>query len=578
MGSYTFRWEHPSQQVYVTGTFDNWSKTVELDKKGDIFEKTVDLPKADEKIFYKFVADGDWKHDHTAKSETDHEGNVNNVLYPDDIKPSWSHSTGAESTQVEAETSSKGTGEGLFGGGLAAAGGIGAAGLAAATLSSAGPGSSTADKAGQQPIEERKEATVLGEDEKPDFGAAALSSAAPGSSTAAMAGAVAKEADKKTTSNGSVAAPGAFPETPVAEEEKTFGVNPIPVSAGIGNPSESERATAGDSAAINATAYDDPELKAADASKATAPEDAQTYSVNPIPATSGFGNPTETERTTAGDSAAINATAYDDPELKAADEAKAKAPEDAQNYSVAPIPATSGFGNPSESERAVPGDSAAINATAYDDPELKAADITETKATEGAQTYSVAPIPATSGIGNPSESEKTVPGSSAAINATAYDDPELKAADEAKTAAAVPEPDKAPQIPEPEKSEPLTVPDPTETKAAIGAAAVAGPAATEDDSSRGRLAAPEQDDYVGRSRDVSPMSKPATRTENQTEPVVTTGTTQTTTPAKSAPETPQKKKEAAPSSASSTPASQKTDGKKEKRRSFFGRIKDKLKS
>jgi hypothetical protein len=35
----------------------------------------------------QFVADGEWKTDHTAKSEEDHEGNVNNVLYPDDIKP-----------------------------------------------------------------------------------------------------------------------------------------------------------------------------------------------------------------------------------------------------------------------------------------------------------------------------------------------------------------------------------------------------------------------------------------------------------------------------------------------------------
>jgi hypothetical protein len=33
------------------------------------------------------VADGDWKHDHTAKSETDHEGNVNNIINPEDIKP-----------------------------------------------------------------------------------------------------------------------------------------------------------------------------------------------------------------------------------------------------------------------------------------------------------------------------------------------------------------------------------------------------------------------------------------------------------------------------------------------------------
>ena len=35
----------------------------------------------------QFVADGDWKHDPTHKTEVDHEGNTNNVLYPNDITP-----------------------------------------------------------------------------------------------------------------------------------------------------------------------------------------------------------------------------------------------------------------------------------------------------------------------------------------------------------------------------------------------------------------------------------------------------------------------------------------------------------
>ena len=37
----------------MTGTFDNWAKTVKLDKIGEAFEKTVELPKSDEKIYYK---------------------------------------------------------------------------------------------------------------------------------------------------------------------------------------------------------------------------------------------------------------------------------------------------------------------------------------------------------------------------------------------------------------------------------------------------------------------------------------------------------------------------------------------
>lgn len=45
--------EHPASEVIVTGTFDNWSQTEKLHKKGDIFEKEVTLPSAAEKIYYK---------------------------------------------------------------------------------------------------------------------------------------------------------------------------------------------------------------------------------------------------------------------------------------------------------------------------------------------------------------------------------------------------------------------------------------------------------------------------------------------------------------------------------------------
>ena len=45
--------EHPANEVFVTGTFDNWNKTQKLEKKGNVFEKEVSLPIAEEKIYYK---------------------------------------------------------------------------------------------------------------------------------------------------------------------------------------------------------------------------------------------------------------------------------------------------------------------------------------------------------------------------------------------------------------------------------------------------------------------------------------------------------------------------------------------
>lgn len=45
--------DHPAGEVYVTGTFDDWAKSVKLEKKGEGFEKLVDLPPSEDKILYK---------------------------------------------------------------------------------------------------------------------------------------------------------------------------------------------------------------------------------------------------------------------------------------------------------------------------------------------------------------------------------------------------------------------------------------------------------------------------------------------------------------------------------------------
>ena len=37
--------EHAAHEVFVTGDFDGWNKTVQLEKEDGIFKKTVELPK-----------------------------------------------------------------------------------------------------------------------------------------------------------------------------------------------------------------------------------------------------------------------------------------------------------------------------------------------------------------------------------------------------------------------------------------------------------------------------------------------------------------------------------------------------
>ncbi|GME73404.1 unnamed protein product [Ambrosiozyma monospora] len=86
MSSFTFTWPSGPKDVIVTGTFDNWSKTLPLVKQADgSFELTVPFPKDQEKILFKFVVDGEWATSKTYKSEPDTSGHLNNVLTPKDF-------------------------------------------------------------------------------------------------------------------------------------------------------------------------------------------------------------------------------------------------------------------------------------------------------------------------------------------------------------------------------------------------------------------------------------------------------------------------------------------------------------
>ncbi|KXT15225.1 hypothetical protein AC579_1375 [Pseudocercospora musae] len=251
MGSYNFRWGHLNDVVYVTGTFDNWSKSVKLDKKDQVHEKLVKLPKTDGKIYYKFVADGEWKHDHTAKTETDHEGNVNNVLYPHDLGPISSMADNVN-------------------------------------ISSIAPGATTADLAGKQPLEKEQQkendvpgafpdtpAATAGDEKSNPLGGAAIAGGLLGGGALAAAGAggvaLAASGDK--------------------HDEHSFSVNPIPASSGPGNPitlAPGEKVpdpSTINSNTISSTVRDDPSLKS------STQHSEATLGVAPLPATGGAGNP-----------------------------------------------------------------------------------------------------------------------------------------------------------------------------------------------------------------------------------------------------------------------------------------------
>ena len=166
----------------MTGSFDNWGRTVKLEKRGDIFEKEVQLPSANEKIHYKFVVDGNWVTDSQAPEETDNQNNINNVLLPEQV-------TKVVKTEDEGTAS---TGE-----------------KPAVVMSGVNPDSTTAELAAQVPKETKDGIDANGE-------------------------ATASTAAVDEPRQGDI--PGGFPITPANEADKEISVNPIPASSGIGNP------------------------------------------------------------------------------------------------------------------------------------------------------------------------------------------------------------------------------------------------------------------------------------------------------------------------------------------------------
>lgn len=118
-----------------------------------------------------------------------------------------------------------------------------------------------------------------------------MSGVTPLSTTAGLAGNVPKEAERDIRpESASSDVPGNFPETPFHDASEYY-VDPIPATSGIGNPvnlppgekvPDPKTLT---SNTVSSTAHDDPSLKK------SAEDSEQTFGVAPLPATTGTGNP-----------------------------------------------------------------------------------------------------------------------------------------------------------------------------------------------------------------------------------------------------------------------------------------------
>ncbi|GAA5868207.1 hypothetical protein JCM3774_000600 [Rhodotorula dairenensis] len=80
--THTFTWSGHGDTVIATGTFDNWQCSLPpLTRQADgTFAGQISLPHGD-KVLYKYVVDGQWLTNPAEPIETDHSGNLNNVLH-----------------------------------------------------------------------------------------------------------------------------------------------------------------------------------------------------------------------------------------------------------------------------------------------------------------------------------------------------------------------------------------------------------------------------------------------------------------------------------------------------------------
>ncbi|KAF2186353.1 carbohydrate-binding module family 48 protein [Zopfia rhizophila CBS 207.26] len=589
MGSYTFTWEHSGNEVFVTGDFDDWKQTVKLEKENGVFKKTVDLPKS--KTQYKFIVDGSWVTNESAPKEDDGKGNYNNVLKPEDIK--------------EEPIS---------------------------TLSSAAPESTTAALAGEVPKEgkSKSEESVPGAfpqtpAETPATEPQTLSinpipaTDGPGNPIKLAAGE--KVPDPSTLTSNTIQSTVKGDKEP--EEEEMVSVAPKPATAGPGNPIHLEPGEK----------VPDPSTLTSNTISSTAKTDAASYEKSDAqpPQLAPVVLTPEAEREAKGGMFGIPpVTSGLIPESSLPNDTNVEVEKDpgVAIQSAAPTSTTAALaGEVPKEPKAVPGAVAesqkeadfapeasgnpeAVQEKKEVEQELKSKVPEEPPAAESptatekvaaaaaggaiaaagafaASTYS-AKEKAAETIGlNGQATAGEVPGIVSESQKEAHASPEASANQEAVQekkeveSELLKEVKKANEAGEPA---PTATASTSETAPGLAQDALADKkpleSSSESDALNAPAAKPAEPETPAKpaadSRDISPMSKQPTTTE-QSQPTVTTGVETSKTEAKTtpAPETP--KKETA-ESAKGTPdsvASGATD-KKKKRRSIFGKLKDKL--
>lgn len=72
------RWSEGGKEVFISGSFNNWSAKIPLIKSHNDFVAILDLPEGEHQ--YKFFVDGQWVHDPSEPVVTSQLGTINNLI------------------------------------------------------------------------------------------------------------------------------------------------------------------------------------------------------------------------------------------------------------------------------------------------------------------------------------------------------------------------------------------------------------------------------------------------------------------------------------------------------------------
>ena len=79
-----FRWEHGGRDVYITGTFNDWTRQIPMHRSGNDFTYIHNLKRG--KHAFKFIVDDEWRYAPDQPTVADIDGRINNFIDVTDFK------------------------------------------------------------------------------------------------------------------------------------------------------------------------------------------------------------------------------------------------------------------------------------------------------------------------------------------------------------------------------------------------------------------------------------------------------------------------------------------------------------